>query len=111
MRIVLTVNEMEVISQKWQCTQSQSLQLNIITGYYIKWKRTKEREREKAQARFYYCIDSIVFEHNNSNNNDDNNEIGKLTVIVGKSGSGKTSLLAAILKEMRLVSGVLIWNK
>lgn len=37
--------------------------------------------------------------------------IGKLTVIVGKSGSGKTSLLAAILKEMRLVSGDLIWNK
>lgn len=37
--------------------------------------------------------------------------IGKLTVIVGKSGSGKTSLLAAILKEMRLVSGELIWNK
>ncbi|XP_031636078.1 ATP-binding cassette sub-family C member Sur-like [Contarinia nasturtii] len=36
---------------------------------------------------------------------------GKLTVIVGKSGSGKTSLLAAILKEMRLVSGELIWNK
>lgn len=38
-------------------------------------------------------------------------DAGKLTVIVGKSGSGKTSLLAAILKEMRLVSGELIWNK
>lgn len=38
-------------------------------------------------------------------------EIGKLTVIVGRSGSGKTSLLAAILKEMRCVSGEVIWNK
>lgn len=36
---------------------------------------------------------------------------GKLTVIVGRSGSGKTSLLAAMLKEMRCVAGDLIWNK
>lgn len=36
---------------------------------------------------------------------------GKLTVIVGRNGSGKTSLLAAILKEMCLMSGELIWNK
>lgn len=39
------------------------------------------------------------------------NFTGKLTIIIGKSGSGKTSLLAAILKEMRIMSGELIWNK
>lgn len=37
--------------------------------------------------------------------------LGKMTIIVGKSGSGKTSLLAAILEEMRLISGDLCWNK
>lgn len=37
--------------------------------------------------------------------------VGKLTVIVGRNGSGKTSLLAAILREMRLISGELVWHK
>lgn len=37
--------------------------------------------------------------------------IGKLTIIVGKSGAGKSSLLKAMLKEMQIVSGDLIWNK
>jgi len=36
---------------------------------------------------------------------------GKVTVIVGKSGSGKSSLIAAILNEMQTVSGDLTWNK
>lgn len=36
---------------------------------------------------------------------------GKVTVIVGKSGSGKSSLIAAVLNEMQTVSGDLTWNK
>lgn len=36
---------------------------------------------------------------------------GKLTMIVGKNGSGKTSLLSALLMEMPLISGDMIWNK
>uniref|UniRef100_A0A1A9ZP07 ATP-binding cassette sub-family C member Sur n=1 Tax=Glossina pallidipes TaxID=7398 RepID=A0A1A9ZP07_GLOPL len=36
---------------------------------------------------------------------------GKLTMIVGKSGSGKSSLLSALLMEMPLVAGDMIWNK
>ncbi|KAJ6649735.1 ATP-binding cassette sub-family C member Sur [Pseudolycoriella hygida] len=36
---------------------------------------------------------------------------GKVTVIVGKSGSGKSSLIAAVLNEMNVVSGDLKWNK
>uniref|UniRef100_A0A182KBW9 ABC transmembrane type-1 domain-containing protein n=1 Tax=Anopheles christyi TaxID=43041 RepID=A0A182KBW9_9DIPT len=35
----------------------------------------------------------------------------KLTIIVGRSGSGKSSLLAALLKEINHLSGELIWNK
>ena len=35
----------------------------------------------------------------------------KLTIIVGKNGSGKTSLLSALLKEMHTVSGDVKWNK
>lgn len=36
---------------------------------------------------------------------------GKVTVIVGKSGSGKSSLIAAVLNEMHTVSGDIQWNK
>lgn len=36
---------------------------------------------------------------------------GKLTMIVGKNGSGKSSLLSALLMEMQLISGDMIWNK
>ncbi|XP_050087692.1 ATP-binding cassette sub-family C member Sur isoform X2 [Anopheles aquasalis] len=36
---------------------------------------------------------------------------GKLTMIVGRSGSGKSSLLAALLKEINHLSGELLWNK
>ncbi|XP_035779207.1 ATP-binding cassette sub-family C member Sur-like isoform X2 [Anopheles albimanus] len=35
----------------------------------------------------------------------------KLTMIVGRSGSGKSSLLAALLKEINHLSGELLWNK
>lgn len=37
--------------------------------------------------------------------------LGKVTVIVGKSGSGKSSLIAAVLNEMHTVSGDITWNK
>ncbi|XP_020715182.1 ATP-binding cassette sub-family C member Sur isoform X2 [Ceratitis capitata] len=36
---------------------------------------------------------------------------GKLTMVVGKNGSGKTSLLSALLMEMPLLRGDIIWNK
>uniref|UniRef100_A0A1A9WKE0 Uncharacterized protein n=1 Tax=Glossina brevipalpis TaxID=37001 RepID=A0A1A9WKE0_9MUSC len=36
---------------------------------------------------------------------------GKLTMIVGKNGSGKSSLLSALLMEMPLIAGDMIWNK
>ncbi|XP_067621301.1 ATP-binding cassette sub-family C member Sur isoform X2 [Eurosta solidaginis] len=36
---------------------------------------------------------------------------GKLTMIVGKNGSGKTSLLSALLMEMPILRGDIIWNK
>ncbi|XP_017042869.2 ATP-binding cassette sub-family C member Sur [Drosophila ficusphila] len=36
---------------------------------------------------------------------------GKLTIIVGKNGSGKTSLLSALLMEMPLLVGNMFWHK
>lgn len=36
---------------------------------------------------------------------------GKLTMVVGKNGSGKTSILSAMLMEMPLLRGDIIWNK
>ncbi|XP_054082882.1 ATP-binding cassette sub-family C member Sur [Zeugodacus cucurbitae] len=36
---------------------------------------------------------------------------GKLTMVLGKNGSGKTSLLSALLMEMPLLRGDIIWNK
>ncbi|XP_051858147.1 ATP-binding cassette sub-family C member Sur isoform X1 [Drosophila albomicans] len=36
---------------------------------------------------------------------------GKLTIIVGKNGSGKTSLLSALLMEMPLLGGNMFWHK
>ncbi|XP_033235783.1 ATP-binding cassette sub-family C member Sur isoform X6 [Drosophila pseudoobscura] len=36
---------------------------------------------------------------------------GKLTIIVGKNGSGKTSLLSALLMEMPLLAGNMFWHK
>ncbi|CAO1396998.1 unnamed protein product [Diamesa serratosioi] len=36
---------------------------------------------------------------------------GVLTIIVGKTASGKSSLLGALLKEMQIVSGSIEWNK
>lgn len=36
---------------------------------------------------------------------------GKLTVIVGSIGSGKSSLIAAILGEMRKISGKVTWDR
>lgn len=36
---------------------------------------------------------------------------GVLTVVVGQSGSGKSSLVGALLKEMIKVEGEVYWNK
>ncbi len=36
---------------------------------------------------------------------------GKLTVIVGPVGSGKSSLLSALLREMTQVAGTLTWDR
>lgn len=36
---------------------------------------------------------------------------GRLTIIVGKNGSGKTSLLSALLMEMPLLAGNMFWHK
>ncbi|XP_055905091.1 ATP-binding cassette sub-family C member Sur isoform X2 [Eupeodes corollae] len=36
---------------------------------------------------------------------------GRLTLVVGKSGSGKSSLLGALLMEMQQISGEIVWNK
>eukprot|EP00058_Branchiostoma_floridae_P019762 XP_002605252.1 hypothetical protein BRAFLDRAFT_92274 [Branchiostoma floridae] len=36
---------------------------------------------------------------------------GKLTIVVGQVGSGKSSLLSAMLGEMRTLEGQVLWNK
>lgn len=36
---------------------------------------------------------------------------GKLTVIVGDNGSGKSSLLLSLIQEMNKISGQVLWNK
>lgn len=36
---------------------------------------------------------------------------GKLTVIVGQVGSGKTSFLSALLGEMHIVTGEVKWSR
>ncbi|XP_066264199.1 ATP-binding cassette sub-family C member 9-like [Branchiostoma lanceolatum] len=36
---------------------------------------------------------------------------GKLTIVVGQVGSGKSSLLSAILGEMRTLEGQVLWNR
>lgn len=36
---------------------------------------------------------------------------GRLSIIVGKNGSGKTSLLSALLMEMPLLAGNMFWHK
>lgn len=36
---------------------------------------------------------------------------GKLTMIVGQVGSGKSSLLLAALGEMQRISGTVTWNR
>jgi hypothetical protein len=37
--------------------------------------------------------------------------LGVLTVIVGKSGSGKFSIVGALLKELQIERGQVEWNK
>lgn len=37
--------------------------------------------------------------------------LGVLTVIVGKSGSGKSSIVGALLKEVQIEAGSIEWNK
>jgi ABC-type transport system involved in cytochrome bd biosynthesis fused ATPase/permease subunit len=37
--------------------------------------------------------------------------LGLLTVIVGKSGSGKSSFVGALLKEVQIKAGRIEWNK
>jgi len=37
--------------------------------------------------------------------------LGQLTIIVGKTGSGKTSLLLALLGEIQRTSGSVEWTK
>lgn len=36
---------------------------------------------------------------------------GKLTMVVGKIGSGKTSLLSAMLGEIHCIRGTVSWDK
>jgi len=37
--------------------------------------------------------------------------LGQLTIIVGKTGSGKTSLLLALLGEIQKINGSIEWTK
>lgn len=36
---------------------------------------------------------------------------GRLSMIIGKNGSGKSSLIGALLNEIQQHSGEVVWNK
>ncbi|XP_072046792.1 ATP-binding cassette sub-family C member 9-like [Amphiura filiformis] len=65
------------------------------------------KDKPGASVQFVNC--SLAWDKKNAvlKNIDTEIETGKLTIIVGPVGSGKSALLAAILEEMILISGVI----